>query len=94
MEAVAPGRGWGAVGWGEDGGVEGKDSSSPRLQERPRMPQPLNPQGHTAVTFVLSPDPPALTLNSFLMQMCLLGETARQPSELMVSFFIRINKHY
>ena len=27
MEAVAPGRGWGAVGW-EDGGVE-KDSSSP-----------------------------------------------------------------
>ena len=32
---------------------------APRLQERPRMPQPLNPQGHAAVTFVLSPDPPA-----------------------------------
>lgn len=60
MEAVAPGQGWGAVGWGGDGGGwRGRTPPVRRLQERPRMPQPLNPQGHTAVTFVLSPDLPA-----------------------------------
>lgn len=29
MEAVALGQGWGAIGWGTWGWVEGKDSSSP-----------------------------------------------------------------
>lgn len=85
MGVGAVGWGWGGRGW-----VEGKDSSSPKASGVPGCHSP-EPSGsyHSDLCPLLTLQP--LTVNSFLTQMCLLGETAGQPSELIISFFIRIN---